>query len=44
MLVIMPDPFRCRATQAIESIPANQDELGIPTDGLSHKGDLAPFA
>ena len=44
MLVIMPAPFRCRAPQAIEQMLADLDELGIPTDRLSHNSDLAPFA
>ena len=43
----MPDPFRCRATQltfrtqtqAIEQMLADLDELGIPTDRLSHNSD-----
>jgi hypothetical protein len=40
----MPAPFRCRATQAIEQMLADLDELGVPTDRLSHNSDLAPFA
>jgi len=34
----------CRTPQAIEKVLANLAELGIPTEHLSHKKELAPFA
>lgn len=34
----------CRTPQATERMLGNLDDLGIPTDHLSHKKDLAPFA
>ena len=36
--------FGCRTPHAIKQLLATLDELGIPTDHLSHNRDLAPFA
>jgi hypothetical protein len=45
MPVIMPDPVPLPSPgKRSAQILFDLDELGGPTDGLSHNSDLAPFA